>query len=400
MGLPFFSKQSSNESNKFLTLEINSRDVKCVLVYFENGKFKIIGSGKQTLENSSVRAGNIIDLDNTLDAVNLAVTKACENSGDGVNNVIFGVSGDLSLGLTTTVRVRRSKKDPINNKEINELNNKINEAAYMQALNEYLQTTGNSDIDLEIITSSTVYTKADNDYVESLEKHTAEYIETAVFNAFTPSYHIDTLKKIAKSSGLNILAIGSGLYTYVQSLKNTEFEHTDFILIDVSDDSTNVAIVFGGGIVATKSMSIGYRHFVETIAEKMGLTVVEAEKMLRAYISNGLTQSEMTIVQTCIQEVIEVWIEGLQILFAEFSGVKTFSHKVYLTGVGTDISDVINAVSNEPWTKSIPFKSVPEFKKLTFMDFSDISDSTGKTNSEEWLNTVLLGEIFKEMYQG
>jgi hypothetical protein len=32
-------------------------------------------------------------------------------------------------------------------------------------------------------------------------------------------------------------------------------------------------------------MGLGYKHFVETIAEKMCLTLVEAEKMLRAYIS-------------------------------------------------------------------------------------------------------------------
>lgn len=399
MGLPFFSKQSTTDASKFLTASISSSEVKCVAFYYDNGKLKIIGSGKQSLERGSVRAGNVIDLDNTADALDQALTKANENAEDKIKNVVFGVTSDLCLGLTTTVRVKRDKKEPVNAKELVDLNEKINEAAYMQALSEYLQNTGNSDIDLEIVTSSTVYAKVDNNFVDSLEKQVAEHIETAVFNAFTPSYHIDVLKKLAKNTELNILAIGSDLYAIVQNLKSTDMEHTDFVIIDIAEDATNVAIVFGGGIVATKSMCIGFRHYVETISEKMGLTMIEADKMLRAYISGGLTQSESTILQTCVQEVIEIWIEGLQIMFAEFSGVKTFAHKVYLTGIGTDLPDLITAVSNEPWTKSIPFKTVPEFKKLTFMDFANISDATGKTNSDEWLSTVLLGIIYKEMFE-
>jgi cell division ATPase FtsA len=396
--LPFLSK-SKEVQNKFLTVHISSNDVKCVCFYYDAGNLKIIGSGRQALETGSVRAGNLIDIENVADALEIAATQATDELEDDVNDVIFGVSGDLCIGLTTTVRLKKPKPAKIKKKEIEDLTEKINETSYIQVLNEYVQNTANSDVDLEIITSSNVYTKLDGNEITDIKGNKGSVLEMAVFNAYTPNYHIENLKELAKKTGLNILAIGSELYTLTEELTRSDPQLKDFILINMGYDSTNVAVVFGGGIVSTKSMVVGYKHFADHLSEKMGLTQPESDKLLKAYIGGSLTQSESSIISAAVEDILELWLEGLRILFGEFTGVKTFASNILLTGTGTDIPELIQVVSNEPWVKSIPFKSPPTYKKISFMDLKDISDSTGRTTGTEWLDPACQGVIYLEMQE-
>jgi cell division ATPase FtsA len=394
--LPFFSK-STEEQNKFLTIDINSSNVKCVAFYKEDSQLKIIGSGAQNLESGSVRAGNIVDLQNTLDATVAAADQATRNLEERLNNAIFGVTGDLCVGLTTTIRSKRKNTEPISKKELQSLYEKIKEATYIQAQNEYLQMMGNSDTELEIITSSTVFANLDKNEADTLEGKSGSLIETAVFSAFTPGYHLEALAELSKKTGLDILAVGSELYAITQFIKLASSDNVDFVVIDVSSDTTNVAVVFGGGIVATKSLNVGRFHFIEGISNKMGLTISEAERMLNAYIGGNLAQSESSIVQGSLEDSLDIWLEGLELLFGEFSGVKTFSSKIFITGEGADLPDLLTLAKEEPWTKGIPFKSPPDFRRINLMDLDKISDSTGRVSASGWIPTACLSIIYEEM---
>lgn len=393
--LPFLT--SKRDINKFLTLDISSLNVKCLAFYQENGGVKIIGAGRKSLETGSVRGGIIIDDDDVSNAVEEAVYQAIQNTGESIGNVIVGINGDLCMGTMTTIRSKRGTREPITKKEIDTLYQKISEAAFIQVQNEYVENTGNIDEDLQNITSSIIYTKIDNKPVATLENEEGSVIETAVFNAYTPVYCIQSLQNLIKSAKLNLLAIGSEMYSLAKTLSVTSPNSPDFVLIDINDDATNVAVIFGNGILSTKSLSIGQFHFVEGISNRMGLTLGESEKILNSYIRNELTQSESSIVQRSLQDTLEIWICGIELLFSEFSGVKTFSPKIFLTGTGSDLPDLWNTITNEPWTKSIPFISPPDFKKLTFTDLIKISDATGRITSSEWIPNASLSIIYLEM---
>ena len=267
MKLPFL-QNNTGQSNKFLSININSNDVKCLAVYYDSGSYKIIGSGREILEKGSVRNSIIVDKEDVARAVKSAYTSAVENLEDKVNGVIFGVSGDLCLGLVTTLRYKKPATGVFEKKEIDTVYEKVNESAYIQAQNEHLETTGNPDVDLETITTSNVFIKIDGRTVDHLEDQTGNTAEVAVFNAFSPSFHIKTLQEIAKKTGLNIIAVGSEMYAVSQWLKQYSRGTSDFVLLSIDGESTNSAVVFGGGIVSTKSLNIGYMHFAEGIGEK------------------------------------------------------------------------------------------------------------------------------------
>ncbi len=398
INLPFISKSSKEENNRFLVVNINSDFVRCLVLYKENGAMKILGGGKQELDPGKVRAGSIIYPDDVAQALESAATKALEEVGGGtISDMIIGVSGDLCLGLMTTVKAKRNRSLPITGKEIEELAEKINDSAYLQAQNEYMQINGGSENELETVTSSNVYTKLDNQKVSALENKTGALIEMAVFNAFVPAHHLKSLQKVANEADLKIMAVGSEMYCLVQNVLTANTGETDFIVVEIDGDYTTVAVVFGRGIIATRTLNIGYKHFVEGVSERMGITIHEADGVVKSYMQGKLTSTEVVIVQNALKNTLEIWLSGMELLFAEYSGVKTFPPKMYFTGEGADVADLWDLLTSNEWTKSIPFKAKPEFKKLSFMDINAVSDATGKITSSEWIPTASLSIIKLEM---
>ena len=389
--LPFLQK-SPKRPSKFITLSISSEDVKCAVFYDDptESKLKILGAGRQGLSKDSSRAGIIVEEENVENAAGEAIKRALENTEDDVSHLIIAAGNATVLGITTTIRYRR--KEPgtlINDKEVARLYERISEAAYIEAQNEYRSSTGNADEPLEIITTSNVSLKIDG--------HSGLTIEAGVYHAFCPEYHVKALQSLAKKLGLNILAIGSGMYCAAQWVKKITPEVTDYILVDVAEDTTNVSVVFGRGIVATKFLSLGYKHFVEQIAERMGVTMEEAGKLLKSYLNSALSDPEMEVVGGCIREAIKIWVMGIEILFGEFTGVKTFPSKIFLQGAGAEVPEVVEALKKDSWAKNIPFRETREVQ-LMEMDGLPVVDATGSVKGKDWFSNAALSIIYKEIF--
>jgi len=149
-----------------------------------------------------------------------------------------------------------------------------------------------------------VYIKIDNQRVALLEGQRGQNIEVAVFNSFVPSFHIKMLQKILKKAGVDILAIGSQMYSLVEFIKVEQPEEKDFVLVNISEDSTDVGVIFGGGIISTRSLNVGYIHFVREISSRMALSMDDAESVLKTYNNQKLSQSESPIIKDCLNELL------------------------------------------------------------------------------------------------
>lgn len=392
--LPF---KHTDTSNKFLTVDISSTDVKVAAFYLDEGKLKVIGTGRETLTPNTVKSGEVVDINNLEKSLEIAIHQAQLNSEETINQVVFGVSGDLSLGLMTTAKFTRPNETVISEKEIEDTYNKIVATASNQAAADILEITGNPDIDLELVTSSLAYTKVDDKRVDSAIGLNGTEVELAVFTAFTKTTHSKNLQKIARDLKLKIVAIGSNMFSFSKCLNVSKNQYIDAVLMDIGADATDVAIVFGGAVVTTKSLPIGNAHFTEEIAGKMGLTTAEAGNVRKTYCAGKLAQSETMVVQHCLEEVTELWISGLEILFAEFTGVKTFAPTLYITGEGSEIPDIVESLNMTPWTRSIAFKAPPVVSPVSARDFTNIHDLTGNIGGMGWTLPISLGAIFEEV---
>jgi len=394
--LPSFKKEHE-EINKFLSININARDVKCLAFYFEDDVFKIIGSGIYDLPEDSVRNGMILDMNTIVEAIKKVSNQATEGLEEAIDKVIVGVDGGITTGITTTVRMKKPNFNPIQPHEIDSLYKRVEDEAYIQAKNRVFENTGDTDMDISSITTSDVYIKIDGQRALSLEGQKGQNVEIAIFNSFIPAFHIKSLQDAFKKADLDILAIGSQMYSLVGWIKLPPKETNDFVLINLSEDSTDVGAVFEGGIISTRTLNMGYLHFLEYVGSKMGLSKKESETIIKVYNAGKLSESEISMVGTFLNEALDIWVDGLEILFDDFPGVKTFAPKVFLSGCGMDIKDINQAIREKPWTKSIPFKDAPEFTGISFTDTVNILNSTDKDLSTDWVYLASTSLIFKEI---
>ncbi len=394
--LPSF-KKTYEDTNRFLTLNINARDVKCLAFYLDEDIFKITGFGSQDLPEGSVRNGMIVDKDVVVEAIKRSVDIANRDSVEKIKKVIVGVDGGITTGITTTVRMKRPTAEPIKQEEVETLYNKVSNIAGVQAKNRILESTGDSELPLRTITTSDIYLKIDGQKVALLEGQHGQNVEIAVFNSFVPEFHIKSIQEIIKKAGLNLIAIGSQMYSLVEWIKSSQEGLSDFVFLNISEDSTEVGAVFGGGITSTRSLNIGFNHFVDAISTKMGLSNKNSESVIKMYNAGKLSESETVVIKSCLREIIDVWIDGLKILFEDFSGVKTFASKIYISGCGTDIQDITQALKDSDWTKTVPFKDAPVFNKISFLDNGNIINSTDQELTTDWVYLASTSIIYREI---
>ena len=87
-------------------------------------------------------------------------------------------------------------------------------------------------------------------------------------------------------------------------------------------------------------------------------------------------------------------------MFEDFTGVKTFSSKIYVSGCGVDIKDVMEALQEADWTKTVPFKDSPVFNKVSFMENGKIINSTDQELTTDWIYLASTSIIYKEIIGG
>lgn len=383
--LPFFAKKQA-ASNKFLSIDINASCIRTLAFFQEESTLKVVGSCVFDLEPYSVRGNAIVDFDNVELVLHENLVQLQNTIGEEIKEVVFNVAGGMCLDFMTTARISREKpQTTIGEREIAGIQKRILQAAENEVGNELLQTIGNADLDMTLVGTTVAYSKIDSKLVEKPLDMTGKEIELGIFTAYSPRYHINMLKKLIGKLKLKERKIISQTYALVQALNTTKSTKKDCVVINIGSDFTDVAVVFGGGIVATRTLPIANWHFVEEIGQKMGLTRKEAEKIKATYAAGNLALSENRIVQHCLNEALQTWLSGVELLFAEFTGVKTFASEIYVFGEGSMLPDVIEMLNREPWTKTIAFKSPPEIKQLNINDIKGAHDSTGMISTQEWI---------------
>lgn len=395
--------KSKTDDNTFFTIDIGSNSIKCLVFEFnenEKNKVKLIGSAKEILEPGLVRAGNIIEIEKVAESLDIALFRATENLEQEVSNAIFGVGGDLCINLTTTARVKRELKNKIEAFEFDEINEKLVAAAHTKAQEIIYKTTGNPDIDIDLITSATVYTKVDGTYVESYDALSGQNIEHAMFTSFSPGYHLNSISQVSSMLKLDIKAITSNMYAFTQSLKyGSDSKQLDGILVDIGGDKTEIDVIFSGGIVTAKILPIGGNHLTIALSQETGLTFTEAQRKKHDYTYGNLAEGEIISIETPLNEATSIWLNGLELLFTEFNGVKTFPTDIFLVGGSSKLPLISEALQTKPWTKAIPFKEPPEFSKATADKFEHIQDTTGSAQDEELAIAAALSIIYLEMQE-
>jgi len=394
MKLPFFNSKKNHpkQPHNFIAIDIGSDFVKAILFEIENNNsLKLVSFGKRYLNLKDVQAGVIANKDSVQEAIISAINEALLNYTQEVKECIFGVSGEMSLGFSTTVRVtRKSPTNDINEKEIIELKKKIEGVALLQAQRDYSRLKGVKEIDLELINSDITMFKVDGFFVSEPVGFKGRVIEATLFTAFAPLNHLKLLQQLSTGIGLNLVTVSSNMYALVKNLSKNEPSEFNGIIVDIGGDSTDIAVVFSGGILATRTISVGGRTFTRRIASLLDWSFADAENKKLMYSDGKLSEEETNKVGGVIDETIEAWLSALNLALLDIDGIKTFPSKLYLTGGASYMTGLDEMLEEDEWKKNIPMRQHLKVKRVML---NEIIDKEGFEKQSEIVVPASLGII-------
>jgi cell division ATPase FtsA len=377
----------TKNSPYFYTLDIGSDSIKVQLfeIHKEEFKLKLIDSVKIAQDLDVYKNGKILNEEKILSSLNEAIHRLVEKNSIKVKNVVCCISAPNSRTIMTTLKVNRQSKQPISSVETDEITHKLLENAYSSLSNVLYEESLTENANLEMIDLQPVYITCDDRVVLDLEGEEASEVEMCFSISFADSEYISHISRILNKTGLNIISFVPSSVAILNALKKGKKEKLDGVILNIGASSTEAIVCFGGGIFLNKSIPMGGSDITKEISLKLKRPYLDAEKIKRLYSMGKLNPKDSSTVLNIINGVLTFWHAGIEELFKHFSGVKTFAPDFYLVGGGSDLPDVKEQLFEEPWTKSIPFKSSPEFKKIDLSKLKELERSEELRSSEDLL---------------
>lgn len=320
--LPFLNLFKKPAGDSFFGVTFDSGAINLIL--FKDGY--PLCSAREHLTKGVALDGRLIDADSFTQTLNVCIERCLnQQPGESSREIFFGVGGGNCIMAITTARQRRDLHEKITKNALTAVYKEIEQNAINSALEEVYQVTGNDSLDLEGVLNETTSIRLDGTIVFDPIGESGEILETEVFNAYcTPSY-IDALEDVAKEVKLTLGGVFPLQYLVSRKLKNKQGHNYDATLINVHADYTDVSVIFGGSLTKNRTMPLGGAD---------------------------------------LEKDLDFWMDGLELAFGDFSGVKTFSNNVYVCGAGLERTDFWEMLEWREWEEKIPFRTKPVFTKI------------------------------------
>jgi cell division ATPase FtsA len=383
----------AEKSPYFLTIDLNSDTLKIYLneiVVIENEeKIRIKKEYKEYISEDIYNNGNFYDFGKIKNFFSKILNELSTDFKDvKVKNSIVLLSGNNCRSTMTTLQVNRTSNSEIDEKENNEILQKLFEASYNELATVIYDESNQENVEMELIDFSPVYSLVDGKEVIDLIGEDGEEVQLCYSVFFAQSLVLENFRKILGNVGLELKFFIPSNLALLKALKKSRKDKIDCVILDVGGKTTEAIVCFGGGVALNKTLDIGGSDLTRELAEKLNLSYLNAEKVKRLYTFNKLKDKESAVVQKVLVFNLENWLVGLEELFMSFESVKVFPSDFFVVGGSCELPDVLEYLFEEPWTKSIPFKSIPKFKKLDFMSLKKLDKAQLQRPVEDLIPTL------------
>jgi Tfp pilus assembly PilM family ATPase len=383
----------SSESPYFLTIDLNSDTLKIYfneIVIVENEeKIRVRKEYKEHVSDDIFNYGEILDFNKIKQIFEKILMEIKKDFKEiNVKDCIVILSGSSSRSVMTTLQVNRTSNSEIDENENTEILQKLFEASYNEISSIVYDETGIESPGLELIDFIPVYISLDGREVIDLIGESGDEVQVCYSVFFGKTEVLDIIRKLVGTLGLNLKTFIPSNLALLKTLKKSRKDKIDCVILDIGGRTTEAMVCFGGGILLNKTLDIGGSDLTLVLAEKLNLSYLNAEKVKRLYTFNKLKENESGAVQKVLTFNLDTWLLGLEQLFLSFDEVKVFPSDFYVVGGSSELPDVLEYLFEEPWTKSIPFKSLPKFKKIDFSNLKKLDKVQVQRPSEDLIPIV------------
>jgi cell division protein FtsA len=276
------------EDKYIVALDIGTSKV-CVLVGEVNdrGQLEIIGKGTSPMKGT--RRGNIINLDQAIDAVKKAVDEAEVMAGLQIESVFVGVAGDhiRSVNSRGVVSIA-SKHKEIAREDID----RVIEAS------KSINVPGELEI-LHVIPREFVVDGQDG--IHDPLGMTAARLEANVHIVTGARTHNQNVLTAVNKAGIAVDELVLEQLAAAEAVLTQDEREMGVLLMDLGAGTTDYAVFLEGNVVHTNVLPVGAGHFTSDISVVLRTPMEDAERIKKRYgcaLSSLVTEDDPIEVPT------------------------------------------------------------------------------------------------------
>jgi cell division protein FtsA len=258
------------EEKYIVALDIGTSKV-CVLVGEINDRNQIEIIGKGTSPMKGTRRGNIINLDQAVDAVKKAVDEAEVMAGLQIESVYVGVAGDhiRSVNSRGVVSVMGKHKE-IGREDIDrviEASKSINVPAELELLHV---------IPREFVVDG-------QDGIHDPLGMTATRLEANVHIVTGARTHHQNILTAVNKAGIAVQELVLEQLAAAEAVLTQDEREMGVLLMDLGAGTTDYAVFLEGNVVHTNVLPVGAGHFTSDISVVLRTPMEDAERIKKRY---------------------------------------------------------------------------------------------------------------------
>jgi len=276
------------EDKYIVALDIGTSKV-CALVgeISDRGQLEIIGKGTSPMKGT--RRGNIINLDQAIEAVKKAVDEAEVMAGLQIESVYAGISGDhiRSVNSRGVVSVM-GKHKAIGREDIDrviEASKSINIPAELELLHV---------IPREFVVDG-------QDGIDDPLDMTATRLEANVHIVTGARTHNQNILACINKAGIAVQELVLEQLAAAEAVLTQDEREMGVLLMDLGGGTTDYAVFLEGNVVHTNVLPVGAGHFTSDISVVLRTPMEDAERIKRRYgcvLSSLVTEDDPIEVPT------------------------------------------------------------------------------------------------------
>ncbi len=376
-----------------VSLDIGTEYVKALVGEVKGDHVEIIGASKQRQRLTDMAGGAVTDIAGVVDNCDKALRQAEEMAGVVARNTVIGIAGELVKGMSTTVSYRRARPEvQIDMQELKDIIERVQRTAFEKVREQLNWETGADDIQVKLVNAAVVDVEIDGYRVTNPIGFQGRDVSIAVFTAFAPMVHLGALQSVARDLDLNLINIAAEPFAVAKSVGADDSTEFSAIFIDIGGGTSDIAVVNNGGVVGTKMFAIGGRSFTKRIAQSLGTTFEQAEKLKLDHSAGTLGKADEAAVKEALETDVEVWLSGVELSLSEFDELDHLPNHILLCGGGSALPEIKQALQTE-WFSDLPFARKPKIDFVAPADVNRVLDHTGRLTSPQDITPMGLANL-------
>ncbi len=375
-----------SQPDLYAILDIGTVEAKALLLLVAEDDAAVVGVGRQAHQPGAIVNGSIVDAKLAARACDQALAQAEALTETVVgeklvaDRAIAGISGDSlkSVCLSLTIH-RQHPKESLSESELRSAVQRAERVVLEEARSQIESQPGAAGTEVGLVDADVLHILVDG-YPLINTGVTGAQLDVRLSNVFAPVGYLAAVSSVVAELEMETVAILSGACAVARAPYITG--HGDAIIIDVGGESTDIVLSRNGGIESVQSLPMGGGSFTRHTARLLGIPLMAAEDIKRAYACGELDQERTNELRSVLAGDVHTWIDGVQALLEDMAAQESLPSHIFLSGGGAALPDVERGVKSHNWIRVLPFTHHPQVTVVQPHSLSILTDQTRHLEGE------------------